>query len=49
MSAPALADTIQLYAAGSLKEALTDVAKAFEANTGVKVEAKFGPCGLLNN
>ena len=33
----ALADPVQLYAAGSLKDALTDVAKAFEAKTGGKV------------
>ena len=31
---PAAAETIHLYAAGSLKSALTDVAKAFEAVTG---------------
>ena len=47
MSTPALADTVQLYAAGSLKTALTDVAKAFEAKTGNKVEAKYGASGLL--
>ena len=45
----ALADTVQLYAAGSLRGALTDVAKAFEAKTGNKVEAKFGPSGALKN
>ena len=45
----ALADTVQLYAAGSLRGALTDVAKAFEARTGDKVEAKFGASGLLKN
>ena len=31
MSAPGRADTIQLYAAGSLRAALTEVAKSFEA------------------
>ena len=45
----ARADTVQLYAAGSLKAALADVAKAFEAKTGDKVEAKYGPSGLLKN
>ena len=45
----ALADTVQLYAAGSLRGALTDVTKAFEAKTGNKVEAKFGPSGALRN
>ncbi len=45
----ARADTVQLYAAGSLKAALADVAKAFEAKTGDKVEAKYGSSGLLKN
>jgi molybdate transport system substrate-binding protein len=43
----ARADTVQLYAAGSLNAALTDVAKAYQAKTGNKVEAKFGPSGVL--
>ena len=43
------ADTVHLYAAGSLKAALTDVAKAYEAKSGNKVEGKFGPSGLLKN
>ena len=43
----AAAETISLYAAGSLKDALTDVAKAFEAKSGHKVAMKFGPSGLL--
>ena len=47
MTSPALADTVQLYAAGSLKAALTDVAKAYQAKTGNKVEAKYGPSGVL--
>jgi molybdate transport system substrate-binding protein len=45
----ALADTVQLYAAGSLRGALTDVAKAFEGKTGDTVVAKFGASGLLKN
>jgi molybdate transport system substrate-binding protein len=45
----ALADTVQLYAAGSLRDTLTDVAKAFEAKTGDKVMAKFGASGLLKD
>lgn len=49
MSSPTQAGTIHLYAAGSLKAALTDVAKAYEAKTGNKVEGKFGPSGLLKN
>lgn len=40
-------DTIHLFAAGSLKAALTDVAKAYEAKSGNKVEGKYGPSGLL--
>ena len=44
---PAAAETIHLYAAGSLKSALTDVAKAFEAATGNTVAPKYGPSGLL--
>ncbi len=39
--------TIHLFAAGSLKAALSDVAKAYEAKTGNLVETKFGPSGLL--
>jgi molybdate transport system substrate-binding protein len=45
----ARADTVQLYAAGSLRGALTDAAKAFEAKAGNKVAAKFGPSGALKN
>ena len=43
----ARADTVTLYAAGSLKDALTDVAKAYEAKSGHKVAMKFGASGLL--
>jgi molybdate transport system substrate-binding protein len=45
----AYAETVQLYAAGSLRAALTDAAKAFEAETGNTVQAKFGPSGLLRD
>ena len=38
-----------LHAAGSLRGALTEVAKAFEAASGVKVRAKFGPSGTLRD
>jgi len=47
MTGPATAETVQLYAAGSLKDALGDVAKAYEAKSGHKVAMKFGPSGLL--
>ena len=43
----AKAETVRLYAAGSLRAALTDVARAFEAKNGVKVEAEFAASGLL--
>ncbi len=40
-------EAVRLHAAGSLRGALTDVIKNFEAESGLKVEAKFGPSGLL--
>ena len=44
----ASAETLNLYAAGSLRAALTEVARAFEAkNGGLKVEAEFAASGLL--
>ena len=43
----ASAETVTLFAAGSLRGAFTDAAKAFEAKTGNKVEMKFGPSGVL--
>jgi molybdate transport system substrate-binding protein len=49
-SVPAVAgaDSVRLYAAGSLKGAISEAARAFEANTpGAKVELEFGPSGLL--
>jgi molybdenum ABC transporter molybdate-binding protein len=45
----ALADTVQLYSAGSLRGALTDVAKAYEAASGNTVQAKFGASGVLKD
>jgi molybdate transport system substrate-binding protein len=45
----ALAETVTLYAAGSLRGALTEVAKAYETASGDKVEAKYGPSGLLKD
>jgi molybdate transport system substrate-binding protein len=47
MIGPAAAETVQLYAAGSLRGALTEIAKVYESSTGNKVEAKYGPSGLL--
>jgi molybdate transport system substrate-binding protein len=49
LSTLAHAETVNLYAAGSLKAALAEVAAAFEKAGGgkVRVEATFGPSGLL--
>lgn len=41
------ADDLTLYAAGSLKAALGDAAKAYEKTYQAKVATKFGPSGLL--
>lgn len=41
------ADSSKLYAAGSLKEALGDVAASYERTYKAKVTTKFGPSGLL--
>ena len=50
MMAPAMAEeTVLLHAAGSLRAALTEVAKAFEAAGFGKVQAKFGASGLLKD
>ena len=43
------ADTVLLHAAGSLRGALTEMSKAFEASAGATVQAKFGPSGLLKD
>nr|WP_321464613.1 molybdate ABC transporter substrate-binding protein [uncultured Desulfobulbus sp.] len=43
----AQAEQLTLYAAGSLKNALGDVAAAYEKTYQVKVTTKFGPSGLL--
>lgn len=50
MAAPAMAEeTVLLHAAGSLRGALSEVAKDFEATGLGKVQAKFGASGLLKN
>jgi ABC-type molybdate transport system substrate-binding protein len=43
----AMAGTVTLYAAGSLKTALGEVAEEFSAATGTEVETAFGPSGLM--
>jgi ABC-type molybdate transport system substrate-binding protein len=49
ISTLAQAETVSLFAAGSLKAALTEAAKAFEKDGSgkVQVQATFGPSGLL--
>jgi molybdate transport system substrate-binding protein len=50
MTASAMADeAVLLHAAGSLRGALTDVARDFEAGGFGRVQAKFGASGLLKN
>jgi molybdate transport system substrate-binding protein len=50
MNSPAIAsDPVFLYAAGSLHGALTEVAAAFEAASGQRVQAKYGPSGTLKD
>jgi molybdenum ABC transporter molybdate-binding protein len=47
---PAMAEqTVLLHAAGSLRGALTEVARSFEAAGLGKVQTKFGPSGLLKD
>ncbi|UEM19134.1 molybdate ABC transporter substrate-binding protein [Skermanella mucosa] len=40
-------DAVRLFAAGSLKAALTELAKGYESAGGPRVEATFGPSGQL--
>jgi molybdate transport system substrate-binding protein len=47
VSLPVSAEPLNLYAAGSLKAALSDVAVAYEKAYQVKIATKFGPSGLL--
>jgi ABC-type molybdate transport system substrate-binding protein len=42
-------DPVRLYAAGSLRAAMTEVGKAFQEQTGVAVAGTFGPSGLLRD
>ncbi len=50
MTTPVFAsEPVLLHAAGSLRAALTEVATAFEAASGHKVQAKFGPSGALKD
>jgi len=47
MPLSASADSLKLYAAGSLKVALDDVVGSYEKTYKTKVTTKFGPSGLL--
>lgn len=40
-------DRVALYAAGSLRAALSQITAAFEDTIGVEVDAMFGPSGVL--
>lgn len=47
MPATAMASNVSLYAAGSLKAALTEVAANYASATGTAVNTTFAPSGLL--
>jgi molybdate transport system substrate-binding protein len=47
LSATAIADTVRLAVAISLKEAVTEIARTYEAKTGEKIELSFGASGQL--
>src|SRR5499433_1953402 len=50
MAVPAVAsEPVLLHAAGSLRTALTEVTWAFEAVSGQRVQAKYGPSGTLKD
>ncbi|MFO1108146.1 MAG: molybdate ABC transporter substrate-binding protein [Bradyrhizobium sp.] len=50
LTSPTKADeAVLLYAAGSLRGALDEVAEAFAAETGIKVQARYGPSGTLRD
>jgi ABC-type molybdate transport system substrate-binding protein len=49
MPTSATAETVLVHAAGSLRGALTEVAKAFEAASGATVQMKYGPSGILKD
>ena len=46
-AAPSAADAVQVYAAGSLREAMTNIASNYQDRTGQKVALTFGASGLL--
>jgi molybdate transport system substrate-binding protein len=44
---PARADELVLFGAGSLREAMTQIARDFQAKTGTSVRTVFGPSGVM--
>lgn len=44
---PPAGGVVSVYAAGSLREAFTEIATAYEARTGIRVALTFGASGLL--
>ncbi|OUL31646.1 substrate-binding domain-containing protein [Nostoc sp. 106C] len=46
---PNQAFAVTLYGAGSLRGALSDIAIAFEADTNIHIDTKFGPSGQLKD
>jgi len=49
MPADAQPDPIHVYAAGSLRGALTDIVRAYESASGAPVEIRYGASGLLKD
>ena len=49
MTHAATAQPVQLYSAGSLKGAWLETIRAFEAASGIKVQPRFGPSGVLKD
>ena len=48
-TAPTPREPITVHAAGSLRAAMTDLARAFEAAQGTPVKLNFGASGLLRD
>jgi molybdenum ABC transporter molybdate-binding protein len=48
-TASAAEESVLLHAAGSLRDALNEVAKSFQAAAGIRTDAKYGPSGLLRD
>jgi ABC-type molybdate transport system substrate-binding protein len=46
-NAPASAEDLVLFGAGSLREAMTQITCDFQTKTGISVRAEFGPSGVM--